>query len=151
MVQSSKPRLASARRGAPVVSTLIVGVVAVLLALVVAGCATISAASGRPSSAASTAGQEVIWGEVPATPSCPCDHPDYLGRVSRGLAQVHLDKNFTVRDVEGQWQRFTVTYNPATVPTKKVEEIIKERGGTVVSVGAVSAPEPPASTPVPIP
>jgi len=125
-----------------------------LLLISAVGCGIAQSASAKSATAAgssSSANQVVVWGEVPATPSCACDHPDYLGRVSRGLAEIHLDQNFTTRDVSGPWQRFTVTFDPRQVPTKQVVQMIADRGGQVLSVSnAASAREPgPNATPCP--
>ncbi len=125
-------------------STRLPGLVAfVLLALVLVGCGSPSPAANvsvttpaapTPAIPTPSTNQVVIWGEVPAPPSCSCDHPDYLGRVDRGLAEVHLDQGFTQQKVSGQWQLFTVAFDPRTVSTQQVVKIIKERGGTIVSV-----------------
>lgn len=124
-------------RGAQTVAAL-----ATALVIVVAGCQSAGqvAVESAPTPVVPmpSANQVVVWGEVPADPSCSCDHPDYLGRIDRSLARVKLDGGFTQQKVDGQWQLFTVAFDPRTASTQQVTKIIEDGGGKVVSVAGGS-------------
>ena len=121
------------KRLARVVAAMTVALVVVVASCQSAGQATVVPAP-TPVVPTPSANQVVIWGEVPADPSCSCDHPDYLGRVDRSLAEAKLDRGFTQQKVNGQWQLFTVAFDPRTVSTQQVRKIIEDGGGKVVSV-----------------
>ena len=120
-------------RGAQAVAAM-----AAALVIVVAGCQSAGQVTVAPAPTpvvpTPSASQVVIWGEVPADPSCSCDHPDYLGKIDRSLARVKLDGGFTQQKVDGQWQLFTVAFDPRMASTQQVKKIIEDGGGKVVSV-----------------